>query len=185
VGCALKELETLGRREREVVERRRADGYRVERLQRYGGELEPHLRALIARLLPGVADEIDLVAFVDAHAEHSLGRGDRGPGVPPAPELFRLGLEALARRGFAAAAAEDQDALIRRMRRGEADEELGLPAREFVDRLLVHALAGYLAHPDTWERIGFNGPAYPEGYAWIAPGATKRRHEGFPGASRL
>jgi hypothetical protein len=71
------------------------------------------------------------------------------------------------------------------MRRGQADEELGLPVREFIDRLLVKALAGYLAHPDTWERIGFNGPAYPNGYAWINPTAVARRHQGFPGASRL
>jgi hypothetical protein len=25
----------------------------------------------------------------------------------------------------------------------------------------VIVAADYLAHPDTWERIGFNGPAYP------------------------
>ena len=181
----MKKLETLGRKERALIEERRANGYRVAQLQRYGGQLEPQLRALLARLLPGVPEEIDLGAFVDTHARHSLGRGDRAPGLPPAYELFRLGLETLARRGFASASEEEQDALIRRMRHGKADEELGLPAQEFVDRLLVHALAGYLAHPDTWERIGFNGPAYPEGYAWLAPGATARRHEGFPGAARL
>ena len=181
----MKKLETLGRKERELIEERRRSGYRVERLERYGGELEPQLRALIARLLPGVPQTIDLAAFVDTHATHTLGRGDRAPGVPPAHELFAQGLAALARRGFAGAGEEEQDALIRRMREGQADEELGLPAREFVDRLLVHAVAGWLAHPDTWERIGFNGPAYPEGYAWLAPGATRRRHEGFPGAARL
>ncbi len=181
----MKKLETLGRKEREVIEERRQSGYRVERLQRYGGDLKPHLHALLARLLPGVPDDIDLAAFVDTHAAHSLGRGDRAPGLPEAPELFRLGLQALARRGFASADENEQDALIRRMRHGDADEELGLPAREFIDRLLVHALAGYLAHPGTWERIGFNGPAYPEGYAWLAPAATKRRHERFPGAARL
>jgi Gluconate 2-dehydrogenase subunit 3 len=181
----VKKLETLGRKERELIEERRTSGYRVPRLRRYGGELEPHLRALLARLLPGVREDVDLAAFLDTHATHSLGRGDRAPGLPPAHELFAHGLEALARRGFASADAQQQDALIGRMRNGEADEELGLPAREFIDRLLVHALAGYLAHPDTWEQIGFNGPAYPEGYAWLAPGATRRRHEGFPGAGRL
>jgi hypothetical protein len=181
----VKKLETLGSKERELIEERRTSGYRVPGLERYGGELEAQLRALLARLLPGVADEIDLAAFVDTHATHSLGRGDRSPGLPATQELFAQGLAALARRGFAQAGAEEQDALIRRMRHGDADEELGLSAREFIDRLLVHALAGYLAHPDTWERIGFNGPAYPEGYAWLAPGATRRRHEGFPGAARL
>jgi Gluconate 2-dehydrogenase subunit 3 len=181
----MKKLESLGEKERALVEERRRTGYRVERLQRFGGELEPQLRAVVERLLPGVETDVDLAAFVDTHAEHTLGRGDRAPGVPPAPELLRQGLEALARRNFANAPESEQNALIRHMRRGEADTALGLPAREFVDRLLLLVLAGYLSHPDTWERIGFNGPAYPEGYAWISTWAVARRHEGFTGAGRL
>jgi hypothetical protein len=181
----VKKLETLGEKERVVVEERRRTGYRVERLSRLGDELEPHIRALVGRLLPGVDPDIDLAAFVDTHADDPIGRGDRAPGVPPLPELIRRGLEALAQRRFAELSEREQDALITRMRRGEADEELGLPARAFIDRLLVTALAGYLAHPATWERIGFNGPAYPEGYAWISRGAASRRHEGFPGSDHL
>jgi hypothetical protein len=181
----VKRPEQLGSRERAVIEERRRSGYRRETLQRFGGELESELRALIARLLPGVSDSIDLAAFVDAHAEHPIGRGDRSPDLPPVPDLLRLGIQTLHDYGFARSPAEEQDRLINRMRRGQADEEFGLPAKEFVDRLLVKALAGYLAHPDTWERIGFSGPAYPDGYAWITPTAVARRHEGFPGASRL
>jgi hypothetical protein len=180
----VKKLETLGRRERAVVEERRQMGYRLERLTRFR-EFEPTLRALLARLLPGTPDTIELAAFVDSHAEHSLGRGDRKAGVPAVPELLRHGLAALDARGFAALDEAAQDALIGRLRRGEADDQLGFVAKEFIDRLLVLACAGYLAHPDTWERIGFNGPAYPDGYAWISTGATARRHEGFAGAGRL
>jgi len=181
----MKRPEQLGSKERAVIDERRRSGYRRETLERYGGELERELRALVARLLPGVPDSIDLAAFVDAHAEDPIGRGDRSPGLPPIPGLLRLGLSALRDFGFARMPTDEQDRLIRRMRRGQADEEFGLPAKEFVDRLLVKALAGYLAHPDTWERIGFNGPAYPDGYAWITPTAVARRHERFPGASRL
>ena len=181
----MKDLASLGTKEREIVEERRRTGYRVERLTRLGGGLEPHLRALLARLLPGIEVDLDLAGFVDTHTEHTLGRGDRQPGVPPAPQLLRQGLEALARRRFAELPESEQDALISHMRRGEGDAALGLPAKEFVDRLLLLALAGYLSHPDTWERIGFNGPAYPEGYAWISPWAAARRHEGFAGAGRL
>jgi hypothetical protein len=180
----VKKLETLGRRERAVVEERRQTGYRVERLARFR-EFEPTLRALLARLLPGAPETIDLASFVDSHAEHSLGRGDRRPGLPPAPDLLRDGLRALTARGFAMLEVAAQEALIGRMRRGEADEELAFEAKEFIDRLLVLACAGYLAHPETWERIGFNGPAYPEGYAWISKGATARRHESFAGSGRL
>jgi hypothetical protein len=180
----VRDLEALGERERAVVEERLRTGYRVEALTRFGGGLEPQLRALLARLLP-VAGDFDLAAFVDTHAESPIGRGDRPPGEPPKPELFRRGLEALAARGFAELPEEGQDALVGRMRRGEADWELGLPAQAFVDRLLVTVLAGYLAHPATWERIGFHGAAYPEGYAWISRAAAVRRHEGFPGSGRL
>ena len=172
----MKAREQLGPKELQVIEERRRSGYRREALEQFA-EFESELRALIARLLPGVPDAIDLAGFVDAHADDPIGRGDRSPGLPPIPELRDS--------GFARLPGEEQDRVIGRMRRGQADEELGLPAREFVDRLLVKALAGYLAHPDTWERIGFNGPAYPNGYAWITPTAVARRHDGFPGASRL
>jgi hypothetical protein len=181
----VKTLASLGEKERALVEERRRTGYRVDRLSRFGGELEPQLRVLLDRLLPGIEVDVDLAGFVDTHAEHTLGRGDRAPGVPPQPQLLKQGLEALARRGFARAPESEQDALIRHMRRGEADTALGLPAKDFVDKLLLLALAGYLSHPYTWERIGFNGPAYPEGYAWISSWAVARRHEGFPGAGRL
>jgi hypothetical protein len=75
--------------------------------------------------------------------------------------------------------------LIGRMRNGDADDELGMPAKDFIDRLLDKALAGYLAHPDTWTRIGFTGPAYPEGYAWIGPAEVIARHARKPGWDRL
>ena len=167
-----------------MIDERRRSGYHRDALEHFA-EQESELRALIARLVPGVPETIDLAGFVDAHAGDPIGRGDRSPGLPEATELFRLGLEALRELGFVRLAVEEQNRLIGRMRNGQADEELGFPAKEFVDRLLVKALAGYLAHPDTWERIGFNGPAYPNGYAWINPTAVARRHEGFPGASRL
>jgi Gluconate 2-dehydrogenase subunit 3 len=181
----MKALDSLGEKERALVEERRRTGYRVQQLTRFGGELEPELRTLLERLLPGIEIDIDLAGFVDTHSEHTLGRGNRAPGEPPAPQLLRQGLEALARRRFADAPESEQDALIRHMRRGEADTALGLPAKAFIDRLLLLALAGYLSHPDTWERIGFNGPAFPEGYAWISPWAVARRHEDFAGAGRL
>jgi hypothetical protein len=180
----VKKPETLGTRERAVIAERRQTGYRRERLDRFR-EFEPTLRALLARLLPGTPDTIDLVGFIDSHADDTLGRGDRKASLPPVPDLLREGLSTLAARSFAALDVSAQDALIGRMRHGEADEELALEAKEFIDRLLVLACAGYLAHPDAWERIGFNGPAYPEGYAWISKGATARRHDGFAGAGRL
>ena len=173
----MKPLERLGDREREVITERRATGYRVDSLEHFSGELEPVLRGLVEALLPGVPEQIDVAAFVDQRTGDPLGRGDRPPGVPPEKELFTQGLRALQSAGFSSLGSDEQRALITRMRHGDADKELGMPAKVFVDRLLDKALSGYLAHPDTWERIGFGGPAYPEGYAWIDPPAVKARHE--------
>jgi hypothetical protein len=181
----VKPLERLGERERRIVEERRTRGYARGPLTRFPGELEVVLRALLARLLPGVPAQIDLAAFVDAYTGEQLGRGDREAGLPPEPELFDGGLRALAAAGFVDLPEEQQRDLITRMRRGDADDELAVPAKAFVDRLLDKALTGYLAHPDTWERIGFNGPAYPEGYAWIGPAEVVARHDRKPGWDRL
>jgi Gluconate 2-dehydrogenase subunit 3 len=179
----VKSRETLGGRERAVVDSRRATGYRVARLR--FADAEPTLRALVGRLLPSLPETIDVAAFVDSHADHSLGRGDRKAGQPQNEELLGQGLAALQARAFDRLGEAAQDELIRRMRHGDADEELGFAANDFIDRLLTLACAGYLAHPDGWERIGFNGPAYPDGYAWISRGATARRHQGFIGSGRL
>ena len=162
----MKSRDRLGARERAVVVSRRQTGYRVEHLR--FAEVESTLRALVGRLLPDVPETIDLAAFVDSHAGHSLGRGDRKAEQPPNEALLGQGLSALHARGFDGLDEAAQDALIGSMREGGA-----------------LACAGYLAHPDGWERIGFNGPAYPDGYAWISRGATARRHEGFAGSGRL
>jgi hypothetical protein len=177
----VKKLETLGRRERAVIDERRAGYGAVIRF----AACEATLRALVGRLLPDVPASIDVAAFVDGHADHTLGRGDRKAGLPPVADLLAQGLRTLATDGFPDLNLAEQDALIGRLRRGEADDALGFAAKEFIDRLLVLACAGYLAHPAAWERIGFNGPAYPEGYAWISKGAAARRHDGFVGAGRL
>lgn len=180
----MKPDDRLGDQEREIVARRRHDGYEAAA----DGPLaafEAVLRSLLDQLLPGVPGAIDLAAFVDANTGQPLGRGDRPDGAPAEPDLFRAGLAALGERNFTALGPDEQRSLITRMRRGDADEELGLRAKLFVDRLLAKALTGYLAHPDTWERIGFNGPAYPEGYAWIGLDEVRARHDRKPGWGSL
>lgn len=180
----MKPLDRLGDREREIIEERRSRGYGTGPLEQLA-DLEHVLRAVLDLLLPGVPPAIDLAAFVDANTGLPLGRGDRPEGTPAEPELFRDGLGALAAAGFTEMGEDDQRALIGRMRRGEADDELGVPAKVSIDRLLDKALTGYLAHPDTWVRIGFGGPAYPEGYSWIGPAEVIARHDKKPGWESL
>jgi hypothetical protein len=181
----VKPLDSIGDRERAVIEERTASGYGVAGFAHFDPDEVSLLRTLIDLLLPEVPDHIDLTAFVDARLDTPLGRGDRRVGIPPEAELFSTALGALRSAGFADRDADAQRALIGRMRRGQADDELGVPAKEFVDRLLEKALAGYLGHPDTWIRIGFTGPAYPEGYAWIGSGEALARRREAPGWDRL
>jgi len=180
----VKPLDRIGDAERAVIAERTATGYAVPALEHFA-DTEDVLRALLERLLPGLPATIDLAAFVDSHTGQAMGRGDRRPGTPPEPELFTAGLQVLADTGFADRSEDDQRTLIGRMRNGAADTELGMPAKDFIDRLLDKALAGYLAHPDTWIRIGFTGPAYPEGYAWIGPAEAIARRDKKPGWDRL
>jgi len=176
----VRPVDRLGEAERSVVEKRRSQRYGDGRpLRTFGGPLEAPLRALIDVLLPGVAPRIDLAAFVDANAAVALGRGDRRPGVPAAPELFIVGLTALADARFEYLARDEQAEIVSAMRRNHGFATLDRRvAKEFVDRVLEKALAGWLAHPDTWQRIGFGGPSYPDGYAWIGlrEAAARRAH---------
>lgn len=180
----MKPLERLGEREREIVDERRRCGYGTGALTQLA-DFEDILRAVVDLLLPGVPTAIDLAAFVDANTGRPLGRGDRPNGTPTEPELFRDGLRAMAQAGFSTLPPNGRRSMIGRMRRGEVDDEFGMPAKLFVDRLLDKALAAYLAHPDTWVRIGFHGPAYPEGYAWIGPAEAVARHDHKPGWESL
>jgi hypothetical protein len=174
----VRPVERLGAEEQAVVKDRQAHRYGNGRaLRTFGGPLEAPLRALLDVLLPGAPPRIDLAAFVDANADVALGRGDRRPGMPAAPELFLTGLIALADARFEHLPRSEQTEIVSGMRRTQGAVGLDAKlAKEFVDRLLEKALAGYLAHPDTWQRIGFGGPSYPDGYAWIGlEEATARR----------
>ncbi|MBK5222224.1 MAG: gluconate 2-dehydrogenase subunit 3 family protein [Acidimicrobiia bacterium] len=129
--------------------------------------------------------EIDLASFVDSHADAALGRGDRRDGAPPTPDLFVQGVTTLAEHGFTEMPEAERRDVVRRLRHGEELAGLGAHGKDFIDRLLETALQGYLAHPDTWERIGFNGPAYPEGYAWIGAAEVVARHDRKAGWGQL
>lgn len=176
----MKPIARIGRPERHVV-RQRLDHTASGALERFDADLEPVLRTLLDRLLPGVPSTIDLAAFVNAHLDQPLGRGDRPAGLPPVDELILQGVRAFADNSFLDMTEHEQRDAIARMRHGE----LGPETKQFVDRLLDKALMGYLSHPDTWIRIGFHGPAYPDGYAWIDVAEVAARHDRKRGWDKL
>src|SRR5215218_10168437 len=65
VGGVVKAREQVGAKELQVIEERRRSGYRRDSLEHFAA-FESELRALVARLLPGVPEAIDLAGFVDA-----------------------------------------------------------------------------------------------------------------------
>ncbi len=38
----------------------------------------------------------------------------------------------------------------------------------FLKRVLLDSAAVYYSHPGAWDKIGFPGPAYPEGYGFLS-----------------
>lgn len=176
-----------------LVKARMEGNFRREHLQQYTPDEAATMRAMLARLIPQ-EEGIDLVGFIDTVTGDPLGRGDKKPGLPEELEFFRLGLqglndEAQARHGqrFEVLTVEQQDEILRAVR---GNAVLGgvwdkIPADKFFVKLYSKALHGYFAHPKAWMRIGFYGPSYPEGYAWLGAGEVRQRHERAAGWDRL
>jgi hypothetical protein len=134
------------------------------------------VEAIAARIVPQPSDRppIPVAALVDAKLLAGEMDGYRQPGMPRDPEAWRRGLWALDAEAQRAHGSEfrrlrpgEQDALLRRMQRGElADAAWGgmPPASFFRQRLLTDVVRAYYAHPTAWSEIGFGGPASPRGY---------------------
>jgi hypothetical protein len=73
--------------------------------------------------------------------------------------------------------------VLRAVQEGKAEGGVwrDIPSALFFRKLMQKAVAGYCAHPKVWMRIGFYGPAYPEGYVWVSAAEVQSRHERKPG----
>lgn len=115
-----------------------------------------------------VAGAIDMKLFHDARD------GYRDARLPPLRDAWRIGLAALdaESRGahgtsFADADDDKQRQLVMRMQRGELKDAAwqGMPCDVFFSLRVLHDIASaYYAHPQSWNEIGFGGPANPRGY---------------------
>jgi hypothetical protein len=50
------------------------------------------------------------------------------------------------------------------------EAEAGGSLQRFLRRVLADAIGVYFSHPQVWNKIGFPGPAFPEGYAYLKCG---------------
>lgn len=139
------------------------------------------LDAICARLLPQPerAEPVPIVPWIDASVAEGKGEGFRHDDMPPMTEAWRRGLAGIAHeaerrygRSFTVLGADEQDAVIGAVQRGEVDEAgwHGVPAETFFSEVLLKTAVGiYYAHPAAWSEIGFGGPASPRGYVRMGP----------------
>ncbi|HEX5936668.1 MAG TPA: gluconate 2-dehydrogenase subunit 3 family protein [Actinomycetota bacterium] len=148
--------------------------------------------AVAARLVQGDVPPEDLAAFLDAHFDEQLGRGDERIGVMPRAELIPAGfraLEAAARArhgtGFAESKEEDRDRLLADAEAGRLEGEEGFDAAEWFRRTRDLLLLAYGSDPRGMVEMGFPGPSYATGHVWLDTFEVARRAERAPGADRL
>lgn len=139
------------------------------------------LDAICGRLVPQPdrAEPVPIVPWIDASVAEGKGEGFRHDDMPPMTEAWRRGLagighEAEGRYGrpFADLGADEQDATLAAVQKGEVDEGSwgGVPAKTFFSDVLLKTAVGiYYAHPAAWSEIGFGGPASPRGYVRMGP----------------
>ncbi len=188
-----KRIDRLAWTERRVVEERLRTNYRRERYQFVTEGEAALLQAVLDRIIPQDEgeDKIDLVGFLDWAIPLPLGYGDRPERVPDDPTIFREGLRGVAQtargmfagRSFQQLSDGDKDRVLRAVQEGRAEGGVWqrIPGPVFFRKLMVKALNGYCAHPKVWARIGFYGPAYPEGYVWISRHEVEARRARKPG----
>lgn len=188
-----KRMERLGEPERAVVEERLRTNYRRERYEFFTDDEAAIMGAILDRVIPQDEGEgrIALVAFMDWAIPIPLGYGDRNEALPDEPTVFRkclAGVDEVARslfsgRRFIELGDGGKDQVLRTIQedRSDGDPWRTIPGSVFFRKLMMKAVAGYCAHPRTWARIGFYGPAYPEGYIWVSQDETEERHEKKPG----
>jgi hypothetical protein len=157
------------------------------------------LVALCDRVVPQPSGRprIPVAVLIDRKLQQDQGDGYRQASMPPLREAWRQGLHALneeARLRFGADFVEltpaRQDTLLELLAQDQARSEAwqGLGAKAFFKGRVLHDIgSSYYAFPESWNQIGFGGPASPRGYVrmglnrrdpWEAIEAPSRTAEG-------
>lgn len=169
---------------RALEERASADGASLQRLRP-----EATVVAVVDRLLPGSAvPPRAIAAFVDAHYDRQLGRGDERTGTLPRERLIPLGFEVLegaAGRPFAELPAEEQDRLLAQAEAGDVTGPEGFDSRLWFQRLRDLVLLAFGSDPRGMVQMGYPGPSFQPGHLWLGPdevaarAARRRGYEEF------
>ena len=134
------------------------------------------MEAVCARMSPTPerGPRVPITPWIDAKLMEGDTEGFRFESMPPEHDAWRMGLKALAEesvalyaRPFAELDPDSQEAVLKRVQKGEVDAKrwAGLDPKMFFTNLLLREVAGiYYAHPQAWSEMGFGGPASPRGY---------------------
>jgi hypothetical protein len=151
--------------------------------------------AVAARMLPGAVPALVLAAFIDEAFDQQLGRGDERDGVMPRSLLVPAGFAALdaaaaASRGdpqgdaggaFARLDGAQQDELLRRAERGELTGPDRFNSTRWFNHVRELVLLAYGSDPRGMVEMGFGGPTYASGQAWLNSMEVQRRADRAPG----
>ena len=175
---------------REVVRRRLEE---VPPIRFFTAEEATLLAAVAECIVPqpdrAPSDRVPIVPFIDARLHADRRQGYRYEGIPPQREAWRAGLagidatsRALHQRVFVELPSVEQDAVLRRIERGDPPGEpwTRLDSRRFFANVLCETVVKtYYAHPLAWNETGYNGPSSPRGHVrkWIGGVDPWEAHE--------
>ncbi len=128
------------------IEKEIGDNYSFFYLTEEQGEI---LKKLISFLLP--QKDVKIAQVIDKSLSDKK-QGVRYGENPWKGSFYKQGLEKLSQ-------IELSDQAIKEIK----DEFL----KSFLKQVLSDSINIYYSHPASWKEIGFPGPAYPEGYAYL------------------
>jgi hypothetical protein len=143
------------------------------------------LKAICDRVLPqddrDDSHRIPIVPQIDKRLFENFGDGYRYGDMPPDPEAFRLGLQAIDEiamheygRHFLDIEPGAQDKVLRLIHDGRPPAAHAIwrrmPVHRFWMLLVADCVDAYYSHPWAWDEIGFGGPAYPRAYTRLERG---------------
>jgi hypothetical protein len=143
------------------------------------------MEAVCARLLPqddrDEVHQIPLVNGIDERLYENRSDGYRYESMPPDPEAYHLGLQAIEAiaqemqgKPFIELGPTDQEQVLKSLHDANppAGQEIWdrMPPHRFWLLILQDVVEQYYAHPYAWDEIGFGGPAYPRAYMRLERG---------------
>lgn len=140
-----------------------------------------HEQATVTALFDEVLDQqgedrVPVTAMVDARLAESQGDGWHYDSMPSDGDAWHGTLAALDEdaqaaygRSFADCDRDGRHALMNAVRNGDGDWH-GYHRAQVWSLWTRYACTAFYSHPDAWDEIGFDGPAYPRGYKNLGVG---------------